>query len=102
MSIQVNRWRELGARLGLQVEALATVALDDTSATFTALLPQLGAKNGMIAGSDWDAISPFADALLRQDYGFSVVEIGDGEDESVKEMLRDWGWSAAEPKPAWW
>ena len=103
MSNQVAHWRELAFRLGFQVTAPATIPVGDGSATFTALLPQFGGENGMIADPYWEAISPYADALLRLGYGYSAVEIGSNpDDESAKEMLRDWGWSAAEPKPSWW
>ena len=103
MSTEVDRWREIASRLGIEIVAPATIALGDGNAIFTALLPQFGAKNGMIAEPNWNALSPFADTLTRLGYAFSAVEVGsDGDDESAKEMLRDWGWSAAEPKPAWW
>jgi hypothetical protein len=103
MSNQVDRWRELASRLRFEVIAPATIRLLDGSATFTALLPQFGGNAGMIADPDWETISPYADALFTLGYGYSAVEIGDGPDyESAKEMLRDWGWSAAGPKPSWW
>jgi hypothetical protein len=70
-------------------------------ATFTVLLPQFGAKNGMVADPDWEAIGPHERELLDAGYGFSTVGIS-GDLESAKSMLRDWGWSAPEPKPSWW
>jgi hypothetical protein len=103
MSNPADNWRELASRLGVQVIAPASIPIGNRSALFAALLPQFGAKHGMIAHPDWEAISPHADTLARLGYGFSAVEIdGDLDDESAKEMLRDWGWSAAEPKPSWW
>lgn len=99
----MDHWRELASRLGFEVIAPASVLVGEGSATFAALLPQIGAKNGMIVDPDWEAISPYADALLRLGYGFSAVDIGtDPDAESAKKMLRDWGWSADEPKPSWW
>jgi hypothetical protein len=75
----------------------------DACATFTALLLQFGGKNGMIADPDWGAISQYADELSRLGFGFSAVEIATkADDESAKEMLRDWGWSASDPTPDWW
>jgi len=103
MGNEADHWRELGSRLGVEVTAPATIPVGDRSATFTALLPQFGGKSGMIADPDWEVISPYADALSRLGYGFSAVEIGsESDDESVKDMLRDWGWTAAEPTPDWW
>lgn len=103
MSDQASLWNALACRLGIKVSAPATVHLADKSVTFTALLPQFGGKSGIIVDPDWEVISPHADALLKLGHGFSAVELGSGgDDERFKEMLRDWGWSADEPKPSWW
>jgi hypothetical protein len=103
MSNPVDNWRELASRLGLEVIAPAIVSVGERSTTFAALLPQIGAKNGMIVDPEWEAIGPHADALSRLGYAYSAVDIGtDFDAESAKEMLRDWGWSADEPKPSWW
>jgi hypothetical protein len=103
MSNEVNCWRALASRLGIEVTAPVTVQVGDESATFAALLPQFGGRKGMIADPDWEAIDPHADALLRLGYGFSAIEIGsDPDDESTKEVLRDWGWTVSEPMPDWW
>ena len=100
---EANRWRALASRLGVEVIAPATILVEDESVTFTALLPQLGATNGMIADPDWEKIDPHADALLKLGYGYSAVMLGgDSDDESAQDMLRDWGWSASEPTPHWW
>jgi hypothetical protein len=102
MTNQVERWRDLAFRLGFEVVAPATIQVGDATVSFTALLPQFGGKNGMIADPEWEAISPFAEALWNLGYGFSTVEIGSvPDDDSIKEMLRDWSWSGGELKPSW-
>ncbi|HEX5184207.1 MAG TPA: hypothetical protein VFW19_13805 [Allosphingosinicella sp.] len=103
MSDEVGYWRALASQLDIKVTAPATVLLGDESVTFTALLPQFGGDSGMIADPQWEVISPYADALLKLGYAYSAVELGsDGDDDSARRMLRDWGWSAPEPKPGWW
>lgn len=104
MTDEVECWRGLASQLGFKIVAPATVVVGDERVTFTALLPQFGGEQGMIADPDWEKISPHADALLRLGFGYSVVEVGchTAEADSAREMLRDWGWSAADPKPSWW
>ena len=100
---EVNRWQALGSQLGFRVIAPATLLVEGESVTFTALLPQLGGENGMIADPQGETIIRYADALRRLGYGYSVVELGsDADAESAQEMLRDWGWSGREPRPLWW
>jgi hypothetical protein len=56
----------------------------------------------MVVDADGDHLWKHRKALLDSGYGFSTVELGDAiELESAKEMLRDWGWAAPEPAPAW-
>jgi hypothetical protein len=101
MGNQADHWRQLGFALGLGVTAPVAIAVAGKELTFTALLPQLGGRHGIIVDPDWEAIGPHSDELTRLGFGFSAVEIGD-DVESAKEMLRDWGWTANEPKPSWW
>lgn len=71
--------------------------------TFTALLPQIGGESGMIVDPEWTVIEPHADMLWKLGYGYSAVSLGlDDDYDSAREMLRDWGWSAAEQEPSWW
>lgn len=93
----------MASRLGIKVIAPATVLIGSEGVGFAALLPQFGGKEGIIADPDWETIRPHAKALMALGYGFSAVELGSGgDDERWKDMLRDWGWSANEPKPSWW
>ena len=103
MPEEADRWRLLGLRLGFDVVAPVSLELDGESVTFTALLPQFGAKNGMIADPDWNALQPHASTLISCGYGYSAVSLGADEgDQSAQAMLRDWGWSVSERKPPWW
>jgi hypothetical protein len=108
MESDANYWRELGRRLGVTVVAPVEIELFGSKATFTALLPDFGAPCGMVVDADWGMIEPHESALLAAGYGFSCVSAGnvayfdDPEAiESVCEMLADWSWSSASPKPNW-
>src|SRR3982751_5214332 len=101
MSEQTDRWCALASRLGFNVTAPATIRVGDDDLTFTGLLPQFGGRSGMIVDPHWEAIGPHAAAFTKLGYGFSSVELTEDLDpESSKEMLREWGWTAAEPKPS--
>ena len=103
MSEQIDRWRDLASRLGLTISSPATILVGDDSVTFTALLPELGGRRGMIADHDWEVINPHTETLRQLGYAFSAVELGgDLDRDSLKEMFRDWGWTADGPKPPWW
>jgi hypothetical protein len=102
MTNQSEHWRALGDRLGIQVMAAATVTVADQSVTFTVLLRQIGGPKGIVIDPDWQLIEPYADALTDQGYGFSCCEYGDSDDESHKEVLREWSWASSEAQPDWW
>ncbi len=43
----------------------------------------------------WSAIEPHVSALLEAGFSFYCVGTdGEGDDESAREMLSDWGWAA--------
>jgi len=77
--------------------------LDGVQMHFTALLPQFGAPAGMVVDADWNVIAPHRHRLLAAGYGFSCVGPGEPTDDVLdgSEMLSDWGWTSASPKPAW-
>lgn len=108
MKTDEDRWKEFGRRLGIEVQAPVEIQLGSAKAHFTAFLPQFGAPSGMIVDADWEAIEPHKSALLAAGYGFSCVSAGDPSHlddpermASAREMLADWGWSSASPKPDW-
>jgi len=83
----------LTVREGIQIEAQA-------------LLPQLGAPNGMIVVKHHDELRGVAPELPTMGYGYSVLEEplpSEGYDlESHIEMFTDWGWgNMNERKPGW-
>ena len=101
MTDQTQLWHSLASRLGIQIIAPATLVLRGERVLFTALLPQFGAARGMIAEPDGQFLSRHWIALAEQGYGYSAVEIGTDED-SAREMLRDWSWAADSPPPSWY
>jgi hypothetical protein len=57
----------------------------------------------MIAEQDGRFLRNYCDALIERGYGFSAVKIGsENDDESAREMLRDWGWASDKAMPDWW
>ena len=108
MNTDEHRWLEFGRRLGIEVQAPVEIQLGSTRARFTALLPQFGAPAGMIVDAKWETIEPHQSALRAAGYGFSCVSAGDPSrlDDperlaSAREMLADWTWTSASPKPDW-
>jgi hypothetical protein len=78
---------DLGFRLelaGQEIEAVARIA-------------DLGAPNGMLVLSTYDAVRNLTDKLQEAGYGFSVLDEPDPREEydleSFKAMFRDWGWA---------
>ena len=71
-----------------------------------ALLPQLGAPNGMLIFHDSSELLGCETVLVEMGYGYSVLG-GGGVDEfdleSYKDMFRDWGWGRPEDPtaPSW-
>lgn len=56
----------------------------------------------MVVDADSSVIGPHSDALLKAGFGYSCVEIdAEGDDESAREMLLDWGWTAKTEPPCW-
>jgi hypothetical protein len=102
MGNDADYWVEIGRRLGIEVIAPANLKVPGIETQFTALLPQFGAASGMVVDADWNAIEPHRAALTAAGYGYSCVTAGDAADtDSVTEMLADWGWTSASPKPDW-
>lgn len=108
MGTDENGWMEFGRRLGIRVLAPAEIDLGGVKARFTALLPQFGGPAGMVVDADWSVIGPHSDALSASGYGYSCVGARKPENfddaeatAAAREMLADWGWTSAAPKPAW-
>ena len=100
--METNYWQQLGKDLGIEVVSPFAFQSGQAFVEFTALLPQFGARRGMVVDGDWDVLEPYADALRAEGYGFSCCEGGeyDGADPPL-DMLRDWGWYSPTRKPDW-
>jgi len=95
--------RMLAARNGVRVEAPFELTLTDGSrALCEAYFPDFGGPNGAVClcfGSTdelWGRYEGFWSSILGETY-----ETGD--DETLREMLDDWGWfGPADQAPAWY
>jgi hypothetical protein len=59
-------------------------------------------EKGMVVDPDYAVLRPHTDVLIANGYGFSAVEISElYDDVAVIEMLADWGWNSARPRPVW-
>lgn len=69
---------------GLKVRAIARIR-------------NLGSRNGMLVFLNYDDVRPYADKILRAEYGYSVLDEPSANEvfdlDSFKEMFLDWGWS---------
>ncbi|MBX7457094.1 hypothetical protein K3152_02445 [Qipengyuania sp. 1NDH17] len=103
MKTDSDRWQVLAQHLGIRTIAPFELELSDSIFRFAALLPQFGATNGMVVDADWSLIAPHQSSLLAAGYGFSCVQPSDQPDDlvAVCEILSDWGWTCASPKPDW-
>jgi len=71
-----------------------------------ALLPQLGARGGMIIVTHYDDLRGVASKLPNMGYGYSVLDNSPSSEdfdlESFIDMFSDWGWgNTNERKPGW-
>ncbi|WP_372782083.1 hypothetical protein [Phenylobacterium sp.] len=92
---QISIWRAVGSRLGIEVIAPWRVALSDGSRIDATALVKVGAGKGIVVDPAWATLEPHADRLGADGFGYSAVELEDGDDDDpgVVELLKDWGWS---------
>lgn len=100
--------REACSLLGLRIELGFTLALPAHAPVATvARIPELGAKNGMLVFTSYDAIEPFAPEIVQAGYGYSVMREPTSSQvefdlESFQDMFLDWGWSGdPRARPTW-
>jgi hypothetical protein len=70
-----------------------------------ALLPQFGARNGMVIFGNFknsDSTREVWAALVDAGYGFSHVLWDKYRRETVVDVLNDWGWCSGDPSPSWY
>ncbi len=95
-------WLAVAADLGVRVIAPYTVDLGEHCVTFAAFFPQFGGPSGMVTDPKWSVIAPHKAKLVAARFGYSCVDLGGSDQESMREMLADWGWSgASDDKPDW-
>ena len=101
-----KQWKVISSKLGLEVEMPFEITLsNEKMIPVEVLLKNFGAKNGICIVSDYEKISEFADEIYNAGFGFSTLSDPEENEivdiESIKEMLRDWGWSGIGEKPNW-
>jgi hypothetical protein len=99
-------WRAC-ADLGLSVEIGYTMTLTGGKRLETiARIADLGAHNGMLVFSSYDAVRNMKDALRDAGYGFTVLDEPNSREiydvETFRQIFRDWGWAGElGRKPKW-
>ena len=62
-----------------------------------ARIRNLGGRNGMLVVRKYDDVRPYAQRLVQDGYGYSVLDEPRSDEtfdlDSFREMFRDWGWS---------
>ena len=109
MTRQQEFLRRACSELGLQIEVPCVLELrPDCRISAQALLPQLGAENGMIVVRQYDDLCGAADEIVKEGFGYSVLDEplpGEVYDrDSYMELFLDWGWGneeTTESKPDW-
>ena len=102
-----TEWCEIAARWKLSIEAPYEVKLSSGSITVPVLLRDFGAPKGMLLVTDYETIAPYAKELVALGFGYSCLSASRGsynpavDDESIRTMLEDWGWSGASEPPQW-
>ena len=95
-------WLVIARDLGVRVVAPYAIQLAEENVTVAAFFPQFGGPSGMIADPDWSVLEPHKAQLVRAGVGYSCVDLGRSDHQSMREMLADWGWNdASGDKPDW-
>ncbi len=99
-------WLAAGRELGFRVSSPFQVALrNGHSFVAPVLLPDFGAKNGMLLFPHYEQVKPYANAVVQAGFGYSALHepaTPEPDIESLVEVLKDWGWSGvASLAPAW-
>jgi hypothetical protein len=95
-----QQWLTAAEDLGIRVIVpFALITELGERVEFDAAVHGFGSPKGMLLMSEWDAAK--ANLASSQGYGYSCMDAGAYDRESMMETLRDWGWSALGEKPPW-
>lgn len=84
---QSEKWLAAGLRLGFDVIAPCKVVLSDGSILEATALVKVGPPNGIVVDPEWSVLKPYASQLVAEGFGYSAVEIEDGD---ISDMLLEW------------
>lgn len=102
-----TEWCEIAARWNLRIETPFVVTVSSGSVTVPVLLRDFGASQGMLLVTDFKTIAPYSDELVSLGFGYSCLSepsepyTPEIDDDSLREMLEDWGWTGSSSKPSW-
>ena len=98
-----RHWHELAGKWGLTIETPFVIEVADAVITVPVLLRDFGGRCGMLLVTDFSVIKLHTDVLVDLGYGYSrLFEDQPGDDESLMDMLADWGWSGEGAPPEWY
>ena len=102
-NLLIKMWQTAAQDLNMELIAPYTLPLpngDKIQAEF--LLKNFGAVNGMIVVKRFDQVSSLIDEIIKEGYGFSVLEEPSEKEKYLREdfieILNDWGWSGKKEK----
>ena len=100
------RWCEIAALWKLRIETPFVATVSSGSVTVPVLLRDFGASRGMLLVTDFKPIAPYSDELVGLGYGYSCLSepsepyAPEIDDDSLREMLKDWGWTGSDSPPS--
>lgn len=101
-----SQWKEIAQALGINVKKIsgAQCGLPGEWGDVV-VLESFGAKKGIVLLPFGTGVLQHADAIAANGFGFSVIEPAwpsTGSLNSLKEALREWGWTGADSdRPEW-
>ncbi|QXQ06379.1 hypothetical protein KX816_19875 [Sphingosinicellaceae bacterium] len=102
MVAQSELWKRLAEHLGIVAVAPVELEIKGQRLSFAALLPQFGGRAGLVADPSWEVIEPHVEWLVGAGLAYSAVTLDDTvDDESARDMLRDWAWTGDGAAPDW-
>jgi hypothetical protein len=106
LSPEIEFWKRVADDLGIEIiTPFETTLSDGSQIAASALVKDFGLKRGMVVSANFAVLSPHADRLIEDGYGYSS-NLGrapqDYKRDSMIEVLADWKWSGdPAKKPDW-